>query len=419
VTPEAVAVLRLYQKATRASVKKYNAVDKGIGEGDRLRNTFQFAGASRTNRWAGRRFQPTNLTRTPKSLENVLHEATDAIRNGDDDYLDVLIGEPMDALAGCLRSAIRAQNGYELRACDLNAIETRVIGWLAGCEKLLDVFRQGLDPYKAFAVYLFDVPYEQVTRTQRNDSKPPTLGCGFGLSAGEQVGDKKTGLLGYADKMGIPFTPEFAKRAVRIYRETYAEVPQFWNAIGDAARVCVKTGKTQEINQWLRFERRGSYLALRLPSGRYIYYLHPKMLTTWWAKHPYTGAIKSLGPDEPRAQRAKAKGWEVFDRLSLTYMGKPQNKTGWERVITHPAKVCENAVQAVARDVLKEGMLRADADGFNIVLHVYDEICCEERITDRYHSVERLAEHMSAPIDWAPGLPLGAAGWSGPFYKKD
>ena len=420
-TPEAIAVLRLRQTAARASVAKYDALLARADEDDVLRHTFQFAGASRTNRWAGRGFQPQNLARTPKLLEpdGYLACATDAIRDDDLDTLDLMFGEPMDVLAGCVRSSLRAPDGYEWRVADLASIESRVIGWVSKCERLNRVFAEDRDAYKDFATEFYGVPYDAVTKTQRTNSKPATLGAGFGLGGGDLVDGKRTGLWGYAEKMGIELTREEARLSVTKFREAYPEIPELWYAIDAAAARCVRTGATVEVNEFLRFERREPYLMLRLPSGRYIFYAQPALGTFWFAKHPVRGTIKPLGQDEKRAKRAEEKGWKTYSRVNLIYSGKPQNKPGWVRLPTRGAKVVENLVQSIARDVLKEGMLAAAADGFDLRMTAHDEIVCLQRVTDKVHTWQRLAGIMSRPLPWAPGLLLGAAGWAAPFYKKD
>lgn len=443
---------------------------------------------------------------------------------------------------------------YELRVCDLNAIESRVIGWLSGCARLNKVFADGLDPYKDFGKEMYGKPYDQITKKERNDSKPGSLGClgaftqvltprgfvrivnlqaddlihdgegwqahggviaqglkevfdlgglqitkdhlvltpegwqeawhvhqnaqsvlratdlandllkatfaksaraggfvkvptydvsnagplnrfvvltdrgplvvhncGFRLGGGalDPVTGKRTGLWGYAEKMGVDLTQEQSEQNVKVFRAIYPEIPVLWYDFESAAAKCMRTNQPVNVGPFLRFERRAPYLMLRLPSGRFIYYFQPKMVELWFAKHPTKGHIKNLGQDAARAERAKEKGWKVWSKVNLSYMGKPQNKPGWVRLPTHGGKLTENAVQAVARDILKEGMLRADEDGFNIVGHVYDEIITCHTKTDTYHTVKRLADLMTQPIDWAPGLLLGAAGWSGSFYKKD
>jgi len=219
--------------------------------------------------------------------------------------------------------------------------------------------------------------------------------------------------------MGIDMTQEEAHAAVAKFRETYPEIPQLWYALDKAAARCVQTGEPQRVNEFLRFERRAPYLLLWLPSGRPIFYFKPALGKFWFAKHPKRGTIKPLGQDEARAKAAKEKGWEVYDKTNLVYSGKPANRPGWVRLPTRGAKLVENLTQAIARDVLKEGMLRAEADGFKLSLHAHDELVAVHPQDDTYHTPERLRELMAAPLDWAPGLKLDAAGFTSVYYRKD
>lgn len=421
-TDECRAVLALRRYAARMSVKKYDAILRSIGDDGRIRHVFQFAGASRTGRWAGRRFQPTNLPRTPGVFkkEPWLLAGTEAIRDGDMEGLDLIAGEPMESLVGLVRSVVRAEKGKQLRVVDLSAIEVAVVAWLTGCKRLLKVFADGLDPYQDYAQTLYNKLYDQVTRKERNDSKPGLLGGVYRLGGGDLRDGKRTGLWGYAETMGIDLTREQSHRAVRVLRTGYPEVPQTWYALEEAVAACMATGEPQTVNGLIRFERRKPYLAMRMPSGRRIYYHQPRMKTMWFAKDPETGAIDALGGDgEATAEERRKEGWTVYSKLSLTYMGRRQGSNVWGRIATHGGRTIEQCTQGFARDVLKAGMLRARDAEFDMVLHVYDEIGAEEDEDDTYHTVERLRELMSAPIDWAPGLPLGAAGWSGPVYRKD
>lgn len=421
-TDECRAALALRKHAARMSVTKYDAILRSISDDGRIRHVFQFAGASRTARWAGRRFQPHNLGRTPKMFEDEewLWATTDAIRSGDADAVELLAGEPMETLAGLVRSSVSAPEDEELRVCDLASIETAKIAWLAKCVRLLKVFADGLDPYKDFACVLYNKVYALITKDERNKSKAPVLGGVYRLSGGELRNGKWTGLKGYAENMGIALTREESHRAVRTLRTSYREIPALWYALEEAVVACLQTNEPQTVNDLITFERRKPYLAIRLPSGRRMYYHQPRLQTMWFAKDPETGTVDALGGEgEATAEERRREGWTVYSKLSLTYMGRVQNGSGWYRLPTHGGKLVENIVQAAARDVLKVGLLRADADGFDIVGHVHDEIITQAPIGDTYHTVERLRELMSAPIDWAPGLPLGAAGWSGPVYRKD
>ncbi len=393
-------VLRLRQKAARTSTAKYKALLDAMGEDDRMRFVFQFAGAQRTARFAGRRFQPQNLT-TMRNIEDVavLSLLVDAIRADDYDYLCLLCAEPLDALAGLVRSAVRADDDEELVVCDLSSIESVVIGWVAKCERLLNVFRDGKDAYKDFATELFQVAYEDVTKDQRKKSKPATLGAGYRLGGGEVREGKKTGLWGYAENMGIAMTQVEARRGVATFRRVYKEIPQCWYDLERAIMQTIRDRTPSKVGA-VKFRFRKPYLIAELPSGRCIYYHSPRVSKT---PFEYT--------DSKTGERVRT----IKD--SISYMGKQQNGTAWVRIFSHGGKFIENLVQAIARDILRECLMALDAAGFNLIGHVHDEAIALEPKGGRTHQDMRL--EMIRPIAWASKMPLNAAGHSGQFYRKD
>lgn len=417
---EAPRVLELRRWQARLSVKKYDALLNTTGPGAAARFLYQMAGAGRTARWAGRRVQAQNLARTPRSLEDpaALALANQLIRAGDYEGLSLFMGEPMEALVGCVRSAFRAPDGQEFRVSDLASIETAVIALLAGCQPLLDVFHNGLDPYKDFATTFYGVSYDEVTKAQRNFCKPPMLGCCYRLGGGVLVDGVKTGLWGYAENMGIPMPQAESHRAVRIYRTKYAEIPAMWRGLEDAAEAAMDTRRVTRCGL-LRFEFRSPFLLMHLPTGRPLFYYRPRM------------EIRTIPTGELIERRSR--GWDLdgapegqmitvertWQKRTLTYLGKHQTTGQWVRIDTHGGRTTEQATQAVARDVLKFGLLRADRDGFAIRGHSHDEIITTARVDDQYHTHERLGWCMTRPVPGLEGLPLGSAGFSSPFYKKD
>lgn len=398
---EAVDVLQLRQQASRTSVKKYDAIERRIGDDDRLRHCFQFAGAGRTNRWAGRGPQPQNLVRTPKQLEgrdgdfSVVLAVTDAIRQGRYEELQLLIDEPMDAFAGAIRSSFRAPPGYEFVVCDLTAIESAVIAWLSGCKRMLGVFRDGLDPYKDFGTELYSKPYDQITKEERTVCKPPTLGCGFGLGGGKLKEGKRTGLWGYAEAMGVDIAQEEAKRQVDLFRSVYPEIPKFWKDIEQACAGVLK-GKVVKVGH-LTFRRKSNFMTMQLPSGREVFYHRPKRMEK-----------EFIGKDD-----------QPYKRVVFTCMGTIQGTKKWGRITSGGPKVGENAVQAAARDVLAVGKARANRYGFKLVGSVHDELIALRRKGDNYFTLEALRDCMIKPEPWMEGLPLGAAGYVSEVYRKD
>lgn len=404
--PQLAQWLRLRLDAARTSTAKFATLLELTGADARLRNTVQFYGAQRTGRWAGRGVQIQNLGRAFKPIEGREDSIAKLIAagNGPDLLFDFESLTPV--LSGMVRTAFRAAAGKQLVMADLNAIENRGVGWLAGCNAILDVFRRDLDPYKAFGAEWLGVPYDEITPAQRTLSKPAVLGCGYSLGGGDEVqnakGDVvKTGLWGYAEAMGITMTREQAHDAVQTFRSTYPEVVSFWYNLKDAAFDVVRNGGSVRVGK-LVLHGQPSLLRIELPSGRSLHYFKPR--------------IENLQREFRTVLEDGMVKIEKKMVQTLTYMGVGLNKQ-WQRIPTHAGKICENVTQAVARDVLAEGLKAADKAGFTIIGHVHDEIICEEAIGSPF-TAEHLAEVMSRPLPWAVGLPLAAAGETSEVYKK-
>lgn len=405
-TDECVEVLKLRLQQSRTTPTKYNALLVAMGADQRMRYVFQFAGAARTARFAGRRFQPQNMTTMRLGGDDSTHEAvmsfcTDAIRRDDYEAVQLLRAEPLDALAGLVRSSVRPKKGKKLIVCDLSSIESVVIGWVSGCERLLNVFREGRDAYKDFATELFGVPYAEVTSDQRKKAKPATLGAGYRLGGGDIRDGKKTGMWGYAENMKVEMIRKEAHRAVATFRRVYKEIPQTWYALEDAIMRTIRRHETTKVGP-VSFSYAKPYLVCHLPSDRNIYYLKPRISKVWFNfKDKETGEDKRVLKDQ------------------ISYMGKQQNGNGWRRIQSHGGKFIENIVQAIARDILREGLMAAAEFGFTIIGHVHDEIICEERIGSTRYTLDNLRKCMIRAIEWATGMPLGAAGFESLFYRKD
>jgi DNA polymerase len=411
---ELAETLRLRRLANRTAPSKNKKVID-TQRGGRMRYTLQIAGASRTGRWGGRRLNPQNMKRTPKAYEHpaVLQGVTNAIESGDLDWLRMFADEPMNPLADMGRSVIQAPEGYEFTVADLSSIETAVIGWLCGCRRLLKVFSDRRDPYKDFGQILFNVEYDQVTKKQRNNAKPGVLGGGFRLGGGGLNWEgKKTGMWGYAENMGVQFTQEEAKKAVDTFRATYPEIPIAWKAIEFAAKSAMRdkgASYSPIINRTdgskhtmpVHFVREQGFLRLVLPSGRAIHYKSPQIEVKTVTMPP--------SKKDPEGYTFEAEG--------ISYMGKPQEGPRWARLSAHGGVFIENMVQAIARDILATGMVRAHRAGFNLVMHVHDELVALTKLGE--DRLQNLIDLMAEAVRWAPGLPLGAAGYIGRIYRKD
>lgn len=399
-------VLELRQEVSKSSVKKYNALEQATDSDGMLRNAFQFAGAQRTWRWAGRKYQAQNLARPVPYLEKMQEEAVRHLELLDTESIEIIYHKPMDLLSTCVRPVVQAPEGFTFVDADLNAIENRVLGWIAGDEKILDVFREGRDPYVDFATYLTGRDYEdlwdeykvQGKKDNRTLAKPGVLGCGYMLGAGEARENKKTGeiegtgLLGYAWNMGVKFTPEQSAHSVKVFRETFTEVVQFWYDIERAMRRCIISGKPQECG-FITFDISGPFCRMRLPSGRHLHYYRPRVeerRTPWGATKP-----------------------------TITYEGLNE-KGHWARLTTHPGKITENADQAISRDLLAHGMLLYRREtGAPPRLHVHDQVVGLVKIEEAKEQLKILEDCMTVVPQWAPGLILGAEGEISRVFKKE
>lgn len=394
-TPECDAALRMRQISARTSVTKFRAFVNRVGADGRLRYAFQMAGAGRTCRWAGRGVQLQNLPRPARAYKKWLGHIRDIVRAGDYDELFLWYGDPILALSSSLRSAIAAPEGKVLNVSDLSAIETRLTGWQADCKFLNDIFKEKVDPYRYFASHLYGKPMDQIDDMERQENKPVTLGGGYGLSPGREVGAypdiTKTGLLGYAESMGILLSQAQAAEQIAFYRKKCHEVVTSWAALDAGAMEAIESGQRVTVGP-VEFDVMAPFLRMKLPSGRHIYYLRP-LIRDHLIKHP---------------------GGE-FTKRGISYEGK--NKIGhWTRVTTHGGKWVEQICQASGYDILAESMLEMDAVGIYLVMHVHDEPVAESKNVMLHEEMSHILRKDRKAF---PDLLLDAAGYSDIYFRKD
>lgn len=378
-TPEVVEMLEIRRQLARSSVSKYQAIARAMGDDRRVRGCFQFHGA-RTGRWAGRIVQPQNFSRgslpTPKAMET----ARGIVLAGSAWLVETAYGDVSAVLASLVRAAIRAPEGRKLVVADYASIESVMVAWAAGEATMLEVFRARRDIYKDFATKLFGVPYDAVTKAQRQAAKPAVLGAVYMLGA--------RGLRAYARNHGVELSEETARTHIRAFREAYPAIPRFWDRLAEAAFLCAERDGAQARVGAFLFHRVGEWLFIGLPGGRALAYRNPR--------------VELVG-----------------ERETVCYDGVDSYTHKWVRLTTHPGKLTENIVQAIARDVLKAGLMRANADpGLEIVGHVHDEIIALADADDA-GALDRLIRAMTEPVDWCPDAPIRAEGWEGVFYRKD
>jgi len=377
VDAEVRSVLDLRKELATSSTKKLDTLLRAANDDGRMRGTFTFMGAARTGRWSGKLFQPQNLPRGCLKTDAEIEHARRLVYRSDLDSVRMLWPEASPVIASLVRSAIEAPEGRKIVCADLASIETVMLGWASGCRAITRVFEQGRDVYKEFAVRLFGVPYDQVTKAQRTLCKPVVLGAGYGMGA--------RGLVRYAAAMGIHLTPDQAQTHIRVYRELYPEVVQWWYDLDGAAKYAVENRTSERVgNLTLRYMH--PFLFIDLPSGRSLSYFRPFI--------------------------GEGRFGEELKYLS----GAEYNNKVW--LSTFGGKLAENIIQAESRDVLAEGLLRADEDpDLELIGHVHDEGITLANADDRT-ALSRLITYMTSPLSWCDA-PIRAAGWEGALYKKD
>lgn len=365
-------VLSLRQQLAKSSVKKYTAMQTAVCKDYRARGMFQYYGANRTGRFAGRIIQLQNL---PQNHMSDLADARALVRSGNYDALELLYDDIPDTLSQLIRTAFVPQDGRKFIVADFSAIEARVLAWLAGEKWRMQVFADGKDIYCSSASQMFGVPVEKhgINGHLRQKGKIAELALGYGGSVGAL---KSMGAL----EMGL--TEEELQPLVNAWRNANPMITALWWDIDRAMKTTVREHIPTEV-AGLKFTYESGFLFMKLPSGRRLAYVKPRM------------------------------GINQFGSESVTYEGVSATKK-WERLESYGPKFCENAIQAIARDILMHAM--QTLRNCSIVAHVHDELIIE---ADRRMSLSAVCEQMGRTPPWAKGLLLRADGYECDFYKKD
>ena len=367
-------VLELRQLLAKSSVKKYSAMENAVCADGRARGLLQFYGANRTGRFAGRLIQVQNL---PQNHLLDLKQARCLVRGGHYEALELLYDSIPGVLSELIRTAFVPKKGYKFIVADFSAIEARVIAWLAGETWRNEVFATHGKIYEASASQMFRVPIEEITKGSllRQKGKIAELALGYGGSVGAL---KAMGAL----DMGL--TEEELKPLVYAWRNSNPNIVRLWWDVDRAVKEAV-TERCRTETHRISFEYRSGMLLIRLPSGRQLTYVKPRI------------GINSFGSE------------------SVTYEGIGSTKK-WERIESYGPKFVENIVQALSRDILCYSMRKLDEKDFDIVMHVHDEVVLEVPIEI---SVQDICALMGHTPPWAQGLLLRADGFDCNFYKKD
>lgn len=383
-------MLEIRQELGKTSTKKYDAIEEAVCADGRVRGLLQFYGANRTGRWAGRLVQVQNL---PRTYTEPLELARELVKGRKLDALRVIYGSPNDTLSQLIRTAFVAAPGNVLIDADFSAIEARVISWLAGEEWRLEVFRTHGKIYEASASQMFGVPLERIKKGNpeyalRQRGKVAELALGYQGGVGAMRNMDVGNLL--AD-----LSDDEVQEIVNRWRSTNPKIRNMWYDFDSAAAEVIVNGGTVRVRDCVLAReydclRGTTCMTITLPSGRKLYYIDPAVGENRWGGS------------------------------SLSYMGMDQTTKKWKRIETYGGKLVENCVQAIARDCLAQAIEYLEAAGLPVVFHVHDEVVIDVAPfgTDA-EMLDKVVGIMTRPIPWAQGLPLGADGWVGQFFKKD
>ena len=365
-------VLQLRQQLAKSSVKKYQAMQNAVCADGRCHGMFQFYGANRSGRWAGRLIQLQNL---PQNHMSDLEEARDLVKAGDFEMLSLLYDNVPLVLSELIRTSFVPRPGYKYVVADFSAIEARVLSHLAGETWRSEVFKTGGDIYCASASQMFNVPVEKHGQNAhlRQRGKVAELALGYGGSVGAL---KAMGALDYG------MSEEELQPLVNMWRSANPRIVEYWWKVDDAVKKAIKTRLITHVGN-IRFEYRSGMLFIELPSGRHLAYVKPRI------------------------------GENKFGGESVTYFGIDAKKK-WSRIESYGPKFVENIVQAISRDILCYAM-RTLSHCF-IVGHVHDELIIE---ASNDVSLQAICEQMGRTTPWLPGAILRADGYECGFYQKD
>jgi len=373
--PLVLEVLKIRQELGKTSVKKYASIACAVCEDFRVRGLLQFGGANRTMRWAGRIVQMQNL---PRNYLKDLDLARELVLEGNHEMLQCCFDNIPNTLSELIRTAFIAKENHTFAVADFSAIEARVIAWVAGEKWALDAFREHGKIYEATASQLFHVPLSEVTKDLRYLGKVSTLALGYQGGVGALTRMDFENRIPDEDKQGH----------VDNWRKANPNIVKLWYSAQRAAIKAVKDGTTEVIAKGIKFIGGRNMLFIELPSGRRMSYVKPRLIEGKFGE-------------------------------SLQYWGTNQDTKKWGLVDTYGGKLIENIIQSLARDCLAETMLTLDEYGFDICVHVHDEVIIETPKIGAEIELEKICSIMGQEISWAKGLPLNAEGYLTNYYKKE
>ena len=362
-------VLKLRQEIGKTSTAKYEALMRRTSSDGRLRGSLMFHGAS-TGRWSGRGAQPQNL---PRGDVKDTDTAIEAVMVGDVEFVEMVYGMSIfDVASSCLRGMFMAKPGHKLAICDYSAIEARVLAWLAGQDDVLEIFQGHGMIYEHAAAGIYNKNMMEITKDERFIGKVAVLALGYQGAKGA--------FISMANNFGVEVEDKRAMEIVTGWRKSNTNIVDYWYDVEEQAKLAVENkGRTRGLRN-LKFQCKGDFLRIQLPSGRILSY--------------------------PKARLSAGK---------LEYDGTTIGNN-WGTIQTYGGKLVENITQAVARDLLAHAWVRCEEEGLPVVISVHDELVVE--VPEADDGLKKLEQIMVDLPDWAAGLPVAAEGFESVRYKK-
>ena len=454
-------VLEIRSLLAKSSIKKYVAMLNAAGSDGRIRGMFQFYGANRTGRDAGRLAQPQNYPRILMD-EDILAACRKAIKIGDWQFVEACFDTLPSVLSQLTRTAFVPGKGNVFKVSDFRSVEAVVLAWLAGEQKVLDLFNKHPKIYEATASIMFNISIEDIKKGSDIYQKGKVSNLAFGFQGAVNAIINMMDSLGMVGDKRIP--DKELPGLVRIWRENHPHIVQFWYDLDKAARNTIKTKYPHKVGKHIRFEFKNNNLLMFLPSGRFLCYhgahvrevwsvkgriLGYRTDTCWLNKFKITDALVSWAQQsiQPHVKKTDAENPDmdeagkltllanltfenkVYDLLTfaqvneianvqrkelILFWGTNQTTKKWEVTSTYGGKLAENATQATARDCLMNGVINIEDAGYPVVMRVHDET-----VTDSPEdNLDEINQLMTKPANWMKGLPLKAEGFAGMYYQK-
>lgn len=444
-------VLQIRTEMAKTSMKKYDSVKRTLGRLSRLRGMFQFYGANRTGRHAGRIVNLQNLPKNKQKKARLALARALALKRSAE-VLKLLFGSLPQILSELIRTLFIPTPGRKLIVSDFASIESRVGGWLAEAKWKLDAFRAGKDAYLVLASFMYDLPYEELDWPEEKGKHPLRESAKVGELLGQYGGGENAMITGGALKSG-KLKQKDLPRIKKAYRKSNPETVQLWEDLETAAKDAINDPGliTQIPSGKIKYMMQHGNLLCKLPSGRTLSYVNAeikevnrenpkydlsKLLD--WIEEELGIPVKEVVDDEHDYNvKALVKyvettykeevPWFVVNKFTskwfkgeaIVYEGMQEKGKGqrvWGIASTWGGKLMENVVQAISRDILAEAMLNLDYYGHDIVIHVYDEVVCDSHMEV---TVDEINKIMEIEVPWAPDIPIKAAGFETMFYLKD